>query len=123
MTDARRVRGLRGATTVDRDDATLILGATREMLEALMTRNALALDDVVSAIFTVTPDLRATFPARAAREMGWDRVPLLCAVELDVTGSLPRCIRVLLHAETTLSGRELRSVYLHGARTLRPDIS
>lgn len=122
MTDERRVRALRGATTVDHDDPASVLGATRELLEALTRRNALTSADVVSALFTVTVDLRSEFPARAARELGWLDVPLLCMTEIPVEGSLGRCIRILLHVETPRSRGALRHVYLHGARILRPDL-
>jgi chorismate mutase len=119
---ARRLRALRGATTVDADDAMLICNATRELLTELATRNDLELDDVVSAIFTVTPDLRSEFPARAARDIGWDHVPLLCTTEIPVPGALPRCIRVLLHVETSARPDALKHIYLRGAQALRPDL-
>jgi chorismate mutase len=119
---ARRLRALRGATTVDADDATLICAATRELLMSLASRNELELDDVVSAIFTVTPDLRSEFPARAARDIGWDHIPLLCTTEIPVPGALPLCIRVLLHIETGARSDSLKHVYLRGAQALRPDL-
>lgn len=96
----RHLRALRGATTVARDEAALVRAATRDLLAALLARNALTADDVVSAVFTVTADLHSEFPARAARELGWADVPLLCAVEAPVPGGPPRCVRVLLHVET-----------------------
>lgn len=119
----RRVRAVRGATTVARDDPALILAATCELLRAIAEHNALVLDDVISVLFTVSDDLRSEFPARAAREMGWRDVPLLCAQEVPVPGSLARCIRVLLHAYTTRTAAEVRHVYLHEARSLRPDLA
>lgn len=122
MTTQRRIRALRGATTVDRDGPDEIREATRELLRMLVDRNALRTDDIISAIFTVTADLRSEFPARAARELGWVDVPLLCTMEIPVPGALQRCIRVLLHTESDASRDDLRHVYLRGARMLRPDL-
>lgn len=121
--DERRLHALRGATTVERDDPPSVLGATRELLELLTRRNALTSADVVSALFTVTADLRSEFPARAARELGWLDVPLLCMTEIPVEGSLGRCIRILLHVESGQPRGALRHIYLHGARALRPDLA
>ena len=117
------MRALRGATTVERDDPAEIRAATRELLESIVRRNALEHDDIISAIFSVTDDLRSEFPAHAARELGWADVPLLCTTEIPVRGALEHCIRVLLHAETALPRARLRHVYLHGARVLRPDLA
>jgi len=119
----RKMRAVRGATTVERDDADLVVSATRELLTALAERNAIAHDQVISAIFTVTPDITSEFPARAARELGWVDVPLLCAMEIPTTRGLTHCIRVLLHIETELPRSALRHVYLRDARELRPDLS
>ncbi len=119
----RRLRALRGATTVPRDEAGELRAATRELLAAILDRNAIETDDIVSALFTVTPDLSTEFPARAARELGWTDVPLLCAVTVDVPLALPRCIRILLHIETTRARDELVHVYLRGAESLRPDLA
>ncbi len=116
------IRALRGATTVERDDPILIEAATRELLTRIMSTNNLVPDDVVSVIFTVTDDLRSEFPARAARALGWTDVPLLCTVEIPVPGALERCVRVLLHVETTRARSSMRHVYLRGARSLRPDL-
>ncbi len=117
------LRGIRGATTVERDDPDEILAATRELLTALCEANpSLESADLASAMFTLTPDLHAVHPARAAREMGWDQVPLMCAVEIAVPGSLPRCIRVLLHWNTDLPQAAVHHVYLHTAAILRPDL-
>lgn len=118
----RRVLAVRGATTTEADDPLQVRDATRELLAELMARNALRAIDVISAIFTVTSDLRSDFPARAARELGWTDVALLCVAEIDVPGSLPRCIRVLLHVESELPREMVSHVYLRGARTLRPDL-
>lgn len=116
-------RGIRGATTVPADDTVLILQATRELLEAILAENVgMQPEDVGSAIFTVTDDLAATFPAQAAREMGWDMVPMLCAREIPVPGSLPRVIRVLVHWNTEVPQSEIRHVYLRDAVKLRPDL-
>lgn len=119
----RGLRALRGATTVPHDDATQLGAATRELLAALLERNGLRAGDIVSAVFTVTPDLTSEFPARAARELGWHDVPLLCAASVAVPGALPRCIRVLLHVETTRPRKALTHVYLRDAESLRPDLS
>lgn len=115
-----RVRGVRGATRVDRDEGALILDATRELLTAIMERNEAAPAEVVSAIFTVTPDLTSEFPARAARDLGWDDAAMLCSVEIPVPGAMTRVIRVLLHLELPASA-PVRHVYLRGAEELRPD--
>ncbi len=115
-------RGVRGATTVERNDADAILEATRELLLALIEANGLAPEDVASAIFSVTPDLTAAYPARAARDLGWSQVPLLDVQQAAVTGGLPRCVRVLLHWNTDKPASEIVHVYLHGARVLRPDL-
>lgn len=116
-----RCRALRGATTVPRDEPALVDQAVQEMLAALLERNGLAVDDIVSAMFTATPDLTSTFPARAARDMGWGEVPLLCATEMNVSGMLPRCLRVLLHVEWPINGPALQPAYLREAVQLRPE--
>jgi chorismate mutase len=118
----RPMRAIRGATTVDSDTPGHIRGATRELLETIVARNDFTSGDVISAIFTVTADLRSEFPAHAARELGWLDVPLLCTMEIPVPGSLARCIRVLLHIESAKARSDIRHVYLHDARTLRPDL-
>jgi chorismate mutase len=118
----RHVRALRGATTVESDAPDAVRAATRALLAELASRNGIAPADIISAIFTVTADLRSEFPARAARELGWDDVPLLCTVEIPVPGALARCVRVLLHVESPRPRAELVHVYLGGARTLRPDL-
>ncbi len=113
-------RGIRGATTADTNTSEDILEATSEMLTALIRLNDLDPADITSAIFTTTPDLTATFPALAAREMGWTEVPLLCSHEMNVPGALEHVVRLLLHVNTTRSAAEIRHVYLKGARELRP---
>jgi chorismate mutase len=116
------VRGVRGATTVDRDEADAILAATEELVRELVAANNLEPEEVASALFTVTADLHAEFPAAAARRMGWTMVPLLNFTEIDVPGRLPRCIRVLLHVNTERSQSEMVHVYLREAVSLRPDL-
>jgi chorismate mutase len=116
-------RGIRGATTVSADDPDLILQATRELLEAILAENEdMRPEDIASAIFTVTEDLAATFPAQAARQMGWGLVPMMCAREIPVPGSLPRAIRVLVHWNTELPQNRITHVYLREAVRLRPDL-
>lgn len=117
------MRGIRGATTVADNTCEAISSAVAEMVTALQEANGFALEDVAGAYFTATQDLDATFPAMAARQLGWDLVPLMCAVEMDVPGSLKRCIRVLVLVNTTSSQADVRHVYLRGARTLRPDLA
>ncbi|HXE56842.1 MAG TPA: chorismate mutase [Gemmatimonadales bacterium] len=116
-----RLHGFRGATTVERDDPDEIVRATDELLRALTEANRLAPDDIVSALFTVTNDLTAAFPARASRRLGWDQVAILHATEIPVPGAVPRCIRVLVHAYSPLARHEIKHTYLHGAKALRPD--
>lgn len=116
-------RGVRGATTVAMDDREAILAATRQLLALMIRRNGIDSPDVASALFTVTRDLTAEFPALAARQLGWLEVPLLCGYEVSVGGSLPRCIRVLLHWNTDKTQSEIHHVYLHEAVNLRPDLS
>lgn len=116
------IRGIRGATSVDSNDADTIIAATRELLERIVAANGLRAGDLASVIFTATPDLDAAYPARAAREMGWVYVPLLCMQEMAVAGSLPRCVRVLALWNTDLPPERMRHVYLGQARTLRPDL-
>jgi chorismate mutase len=116
-----RLFALRGATTVDANEADLILDGCAELMRELMARNELRPDDVVSCIFTVTDDLDAAFPATAARHMGFERVPLLNAREIPVPGSLPRVVRVLMHYYASDDHRA-QHVYLHDARSLRTDL-
>lgn len=117
------VRGIRGATTVEADDKEAIIAATEELLEVICQQNDFAPDEIASAFFTVTSDLRTTFPAEAARLRGWTLVPMLCATEIPVPGSLPKCIRVLIHVNTTKRQDEMHHVYLRRAVALRPDWS
>lgn len=115
-------RGIRGATVAMSNTVDAILSATRELLETIVERNNIQEEEIGSVIFTATPDLDAAYPARAARGMGWQHVPLLCMQEMVVAGSLQRCIRVLIHWNTAKSQEAIRHVYLREARTLRPDL-
>lgn len=116
------MRALRGAITVERNDAEAIVEATRELVSAVLERNSLAPEDLVSCLFTATPDLDAEFPAKAARELGLDGVPLLCAQEMNVPGALPRVIRLLLQCYADPAS-EPRHVYLREAEALRDDLA
>jgi chorismate mutase len=116
-----RLRGVRGAITVAADVPTLVDEAVAELLHALTSTNGFGPDDVVSAIFSATGDLRSRPPAAAARALGWTEVPMLCMAEMDVSEPLARCVRVLLHVAVE-DGRALRPVYLRDARALRPDL-
>jgi len=118
----RRVHGIRGAITVENNEREEILQATKELLQEIMARNNLNVEDIISAIFSVTTDLDAVFPAVGARDIGWDRVPMLSVNEIPVPGSLPRCIRVLLHVESSLERKDIQPVYLREAVNLRPDL-
>lgn len=116
------VRALRGATRVDADTREQITECVSELVAALLGRNQLAHDDLISAVFTATGDIHAMFPAEAARGAGLGDVPLLCAQELDIEGKPDRCIRVMLHITTSLSRDQLHHVYLRGTSTLRDDL-
>lgn len=115
------LRGLRGATTAPANTRDAILDATEELIRALQEANGFMPEDVESAIFTSSPDLTAEYPARAARRLGWDTVPLLGASEVAVPDGVQRCIRLLLHLYTAKPPGELKHMYLRGAATLRPD--
>jgi chorismate mutase len=118
------IRGVRGATVASRDEPEVILSATRELLNALLKANPSMQDEnIASALFTVTSDLTSVHPAKAARQQGWEQVPLMCALEIPVPDSLPRCIRVLLHWNTDLPQSAVRHVYLGAAASLRPDLA
>ena len=116
-------RGLRGATTADANTRDAILAATRQLFALMIRLNEVQKEDVASVIFTVTRDLNAEFPALAARQLGWLDVPLLCTHEIDVPGSLPRCIRILISWNTTKTQSEVTHVYVKEAVKLRPDLS
>ncbi len=113
-------RGIRGATTVEHNDREEILAATMELLELMTCQNELQVEDIASAIFTVTEDLDAEFPALAARQIGWTEVAMLCAREIPVPASLGKCIRVLLHVNTTRRASEIQHIYIRKAIDLRP---
>jgi chorismate mutase len=117
----KRVRAVRGATTVQKDERQEILLATKEMFSKIIEENRIKPDDLVSAIFTVTPDLTAAFPAEAVRLLGYTKPPLLDTMEMQAPGALPKCIRVLIHYYTKSSLEEIHHVYLHEAKKLRPD--
>jgi len=116
------VRAIRGAVTVQENSPEAILGAVKELLEAIATHNNLQPDNMISIIFSVTEDLNAVFPAQAARELGWVNVPLFCTLEIPVPGSLKRCVRVLMHAYLPCAQNEVKHVYLGDAAQLRPDL-
>jgi chorismate mutase len=116
------VRAVRGATQVEANDRDAVIDGAAELVQAVLARNEIDPADLISVIFTATPDLTAEFPAYAARVMGITDVPLLCASEIDVAGAMPRVIRLLAHVETERPRAELRHVYLHGAATLRTDL-
>ena len=120
------VRGIRGATTVDADVPGLVVEATRELLMQLIEANAIATDDVAGAWFTTTPDLSSEFPAVAARQLGWVDVPLICGQELDVPfdnpRSIARCVRVMILLNTERSQKQMRFLYLRGARAIQEEL-
>ena len=117
------VRAVRGATQVDRNDRDELLEATADLVRAVLERNELMPADLISVIFTATPDLRSEFPALAARELGMGDVPLMCATEIDVPHALPRVLRLMAHVETPRPRAEIQHVYLRGAVALRRDIA
>ena len=117
-------RGIRGATTITTDTKEEVLSATRELLDAILAVNpALRPDNIASALFTTTEDIASAYPALAARQMGWELVPMMCAREIPVPGSLLMCIRVLIHWNTDKEQNEIHHVYLHEAVKLRPDLT
>ncbi len=116
------LRALRGATTCESDTPEEIYAVTQELLLAMMERNDLDHDDVVSLILTTSPDLTSAFPATGARGVGFGDVPLLCASEIDVPGAMARCVRVMMHIYTTRARTEIRHVYLRKAQSLRDDL-
>lgn len=116
------MRAVRGAIQVDADEREQVLEASTELLSAVLERNRLTAADLISVIFTATPDLQSEFPAYAARQMGITDVPLLCAAEIAVPGAMPRVLRLLAHVESSLPRDEVRHVYLRGAAALRTDL-
>lgn len=117
------VRAIRGATQVVANSPEAIAAGVKELLTEILAANALIPSDVISVLFTASPDLNAAFPAAFAREVGFESVPLICAVEIDVPGALERTIRVMAHIETEKSAKEISHIYLHGAKALRRDIA
>ena len=117
------VRAVRGAVQISGNDRDEILAGTTELVTEVMSRNELSTDEVISVLFTATPDLTAEFPALAARKLGFQEVPLLCASEIDVPGAMPRVVRLMMHVETTKPRSALQHVYLRGAAALRLDIA
>lgn len=117
------IRGIRGATTVSSDNPDLILQATYKLLETILYENDdIQLEDIASVFFTTTEDIASAYPALAARQMGWDQVPMMCAREIPVPEGLPLCIRVLIHWNTDKEQQEINHVYLRDAVKLRPDL-
>jgi chorismate mutase len=117
------IRGIRGAITIQADTEGNVLEATRELMDALLSSNPdLHPEDVASVLFTVTEDIVSAYPARAVRQMGWEHVPLMCAREIPVAGSLPLCIRLLIHWNTERTQHHIQHVYLRDAVHLRPDL-
>ncbi|WP_129668287.1 chorismate mutase [Phytoactinopolyspora endophytica] len=118
-----RVRAVRGATQLDADESEHLLERTAELMQAVLKRNDLTADDVISIFLTATPDVRSAFPAAAVRGLGITDVPLMCAQELDVQGAMPRVVRLMAHVETPRSRDDIRHVYLHGTTVLRDDLA
>jgi len=116
------VRGIRGATTIALDQKEEVLATTGELLDQMQRANSFVTEDIASVLFTVTSDIHSVFPARAARHMGWESVPLMCFKEIETEGALSLCIRVLILWNTDLSQNQIKHVYLHGAKILRPDL-
>ena len=117
------VRAIRGATQVVANSPEAIAAGVKELLTEILAANALTPSDVISVLFTASPDLNAAFPAPYAREVGFEAVPLICAVEIDFPGALERTIRLMAHIETEKSAKEVSHIYLHGAKALRRDIA
>ncbi|MGJ6963194.1 chorismate mutase [Streptosporangium sp. G11] len=117
------IRAIRGAIQVGANDRDEILSGVTELVTEVMGRNRLTTDDVISVIFTATPDLTAEFPALAARKLGFHDVPLICASEIDVPGALPRVVRLMAHVDVERSRQDIQHVYLRGAVALRVDIA
>jgi chorismate mutase len=118
-----QVRAIRGATQLEANTASAMESATKELLLEILAANELTPEDLISVFLTVTPDLNAAFPAAFAREVGFQAVPLLCAVEIDVPGALPRVLRVMIHCNTERNSDQITHIYLHGAKALRRDIA
>ncbi len=117
------VRAVRGATTIDNNTVAEIVKETKYLLSKIIEENSINKDDIISVIFSTTRDIDATFPAVAAREMGWTDIALMCTHEMEVPGSLEKCIRVLMHINTEKTNKEIKYVYLRKAKALRPDLA
>ena len=117
------VRAIRGAITVKENESSEIYAATAELLAEMINQNAVAREDLISIIFTLTPDLNACFPAKQARKIGYDNVPLMCMSEIGVEGALEKCIRILIHTNSDKTLDEIKHIYLKGASVLRPDLT
>ena len=117
------VRAVRGAVQLDRDEREHLLSSVQELVRAVLQANDFEIDDLISVFFTATPDLHSEFPALAARELGLGEVPLMCAVEIDVVGAMPRVVRLMAHVETDRPRAEIQHVYLRGAVALRRDLA
>ena len=115
------IRGIRGAITVDRNHADEILSASKLLVQTILEKNLLTIEHIISITFTATKDLDTVYPARAVRDLGYTHIPLMCMQEMNVKGSLPQCIRVLILCETEMNHDEINHVYLREARSLRPD--
>ncbi len=119
----RAVRAIRGAIQLDVDEREHVLSSTRELVSSILEANSLTSDDVISILFTATPDVHSEFPAVAARELGLGDVPLMCTQELDISGAMPMVIRLMAHVNTTLDREQITHVYLRGAAALRRDLA
>jgi len=117
------VKAIRGAIQVEADDRGAILDGTAELVTQVMRRNNLRTDEVISVIFSATPDLTAEFPALAARSLGFQEVPLLCCTEIGVPGAMPRVVRLMMHVDSSMRRSDIQHVYLRGAAALRLDIA
>lgn len=123
LAEMKAVRGIRGAVTVDCDSPEEILSRTSDLLNRMVSENGVDEEDIIHIMFTSTPDITSAFPATAARHLGWMDTPLISAVEMDVTGSLDRCIRVLMTVHSSRTKQEIRHIYLGRAKKLRPDLA
>jgi chorismate mutase len=117
------IKALRGAVQLTADDRQEMLEAVKDLLEQMMQKNGLAVSDLISVFFTSTPDLVSEFPAVAARELGMGEIPLMCSVEINVPGALPRVVRVMMHANSALTTSEIKHIYIRGAEVLRRDLA
>lgn len=117
------IRGIRGATTIVVDSPEEVYNGTQELVKEMVKQNSIAADAVASVVISTTPDISSSFPAKAVRTLeGWNYVPVMCTHEMNVEGSLPLCIRIMMHVNTSISQRDVHHIYLHEARTLRPDL-